>query len=64
MALNLSLDRRNGTNYIIYPAKCRTRSALLTKANGNQTRTQMISGTGFFEISLLSFYLLLVSIQQ
>jgi hypothetical protein len=31
---------------------------------GNQTRTQMISGTGFFETFHLSFYLLLVSIKK
>jgi hypothetical protein len=34
------------------------------KIKDNQTRTQVISSTGFFEIPIFSFYLLLVSIQK
>jgi hypothetical protein len=36
----------------------------IKESKDNQTRTQMISGTGFSETSNLSFYLLLVSIQK
>jgi hypothetical protein len=38
--------------------------AFFQKVKDYQTRTQMISGTGFSETSHLSSYLLLVSIQQ